>query len=113
MTTTLWVHVIGLREQRPMDEDATKYRTSDGSFLTTYELPRLDAVEASLGDSDDIPETSDAAWATSVRGRHAKAMGSAISIRLDTDVLARLRAKGPGYSTEISRILHEKMLSAA
>jgi|HubBroStandDraft_1064217.scaffolds.fasta_scaffold262369_2 uncharacterized protein (DUF4415 family) len=96
-----------------MSEDATKYRTSDGSSLTPSEITRLDAVETSLGESDDIPETSDAAWASSVRGRHAKAMEAAISIRLDAEVLAWLRAKGPGYGTEINRILREKMLSEA
>jgi uncharacterized protein (DUF4415 family) len=96
-----------------MSEDATKYRTSDGSSLTPSEIARLDAVEASLGDSDDIPETSDAAWETSVRGRHVEAVDMAFSIRLDAEVLPWLRAKGPGYSTEINGILREKMLSEA
>ena len=68
-------------------------------------------MEARLQASDDIPETSDAAWATAVRGRHAKAMEAAISVRLDAEVLAWVRAKGPGYSTEINRSLREKMLS--
>jgi len=40
-------------------------------------------------------------------------MEAAISIRLDAEVLAWLRAKGPGYGTEINRILREKMLSEA
>jgi uncharacterized protein (DUF4415 family) len=35
----------------------------------------------------------------------------AISLRLDMDVLDWLRRKGPGYQTEINRILREKMLS--
>jgi uncharacterized protein (DUF4415 family) len=87
------------------------YRTSDGSSLTPSEIARLDAMETSLGKSDDIPETSDAAWVTSVRGRHAKAMEAAISILVDAEVLAWFCAKGPGYSTEINRILREKMLS--
>jgi uncharacterized protein (DUF4415 family) len=65
---------------------------------------------ARLGDSDAIPETSDDAWATAVRGRHAKAMEAAISIRLDAEVMAWLRRKGPSYGTEINRILREKML---
>jgi uncharacterized protein (DUF4415 family) len=96
-----------------MSGDATTYQTSDGSSLTPSEIARLDTVETGPGESDDIPETSDAAWATAVRGRHANAMEAAISIRLDAEVLAWLRAKGPGYSTEINRILREKMLSEA
>jgi uncharacterized protein (DUF4415 family) len=92
-----------------MNANATKYRTSDGSPLTPSEVARLDEIEARLGDSDEIPETSDDAWATAVRGKHAKAMEAAISIRLDAEVMAWLRSKGPDYSTEINRILREKM----
>ena len=92
-----------------MNEDNTKYRTADGRPLTPSEIARLDAIEARLGDSDEIPETSDDAWATAVRGRHAKAMQEAISVRLDAEVLTWLRAKGPNYGAEINRILRERM----
>ena len=44
-----------------------------------------------------------------MRGKHAKAMEAAISVRLDAEVMAWLRSKGPDYSTEINRILREKM----
>jgi len=96
-----------------MSDDATKYRTSDGSPLTPSEVARLDEIEARLGDSDEIPETSDDAWATAVRGKHAKAMEAAISIRLDAEVMAWLRSKGPEYQIEINRILREKTLREA
>jgi uncharacterized protein (DUF4415 family) len=92
-----------------MNANATKYRTSDWSPLTPSEVARLDEIEARLGDSDEIPETSDDAWATAVRGKHAKAMEAAISIRLDAEVMAWLRSKGPGFQIEINRILREKM----
>ena len=95
--------------QLPISEDATKYRTSDGGPLTAAEIARLGEIEARFGDGDESPETSDDAWATAVRGKHAKAMEAAISIRLDAEVLAWLRRKEPGYSTEINRILREKM----
>jgi len=95
-----------------MNEDDTKYHTSDGSVLTAAETARLDEIEARLGESDDIPETSDAAWATAVRGRHYKAMvRDAIPILLDPDVRAWLCAKRPGYQTEVNRILRERMLA--
>jgi hypothetical protein len=51
-----------------MNENATKYRSFDGSPLTPSEIARLDEIEGRLGDSDEIPETSDNAWATAVRG---------------------------------------------
>lgn len=92
-----------------MSEDATKYRTSDGSSLTPSEIARLDAVEARLCNSDDVRETSDAAWKTAVRGKHAKQAREAISIRLDAEVLQWVRAKGSSSSVEINRILREKM----
>jgi uncharacterized protein (DUF4415 family) len=94
-----------------MSEEATKYRTSDDSSRTPSEITRLDAAKTSPDESDDIPETPDVAWKTSARGRHAKAMDAAISTHLDAEVLAWLRAKGPGYGREINRILREKMLS--
>jgi uncharacterized protein (DUF4415 family) len=93
-----------------MNDDNTKYHVSDGGTLTPAQIARLDAIEARLGGAVDIPETSDGAWATSVRGKHADAMDGAISIRLDADVLAWLRRKGPGYRAEISRMLRERML---
>ena len=96
-----------------MNEDATKYRTADGSPLTPSEVARLDKIEARLGESDEIPETSDDAWATAVRGKHARAMEAAVAIRLDADVMAWLRAKGPDHSIEINRILREKMAAEA
>ena len=92
-----------------MSEDAMKYRTYDGSALTAAEIARLDEIEARLGETDEIPEISDATWATSVRGKHArKAAEAVIPVRLDADVMAWLRRKGPGYQTEIDRILRRR-----
>jgi uncharacterized protein (DUF4415 family) len=94
-----------------MNGDNTKYRSADGSPLTPNEIARLDEIEVRLGDSEEIPETSDEAWATAERGKHVRPTAQAISVRLDPDVMAWLRAKGCGYSTEINRILREKMLN--
>jgi uncharacterized protein (DUF4415 family) len=96
-----------------VNDYSMKYRTADRSPLTPAEIARLEALEAHIGDIDDIPETSDAAWATAQRGKHTNAAQAAISVRLDAEVVAWLRAKGPGYSTGINRILREKMLGVA
>jgi uncharacterized protein (DUF4415 family) len=93
-----------------MNDDNTKYHVSDGHALTGAEIDRLDEIETRLGDEENIPEIADAAWASAERGKHAKLKQEAISIRLDADVLAWLRAKGPGYRAAISRILRERML---
>jgi uncharacterized protein (DUF4415 family) len=34
-----------------------------------------------------------------------------VAIRVDPDVRAWLRAKGPGYQNEVNRILRERMLA--
>jgi uncharacterized protein (DUF4415 family) len=95
-----------------MNEDDTKYHTSDGTVLTAAEIARLDEIEGHVGESLDIPETSDASWATAVRGKHYRAMAKdAVPIVLDPDVRDWLRAKGPGFQTEVNRILRERMLA--
>jgi uncharacterized protein (DUF4415 family) len=77
--------------------------------LTDGQIARLKSLDGRDPDTDDIPEAPQANWATAVRGKHYKAMKEAISIRLDGDVLDWLRSKGPGYQTDINRILREKM----
>ena len=48
----------------------------------------------------------------SVRGKHGTSMvRDTISIRLDPDIQALLRAKGPGYQAEVNRLLRERMLA--
>ena len=91
-----------------MNDDSLRYPVSDGRALTPAEIARLDEIEGPLEDSADIPETSDTVWSTSVRGKHADAVDGAISIRLDADVLAWLRRKGPGHRAEISRMPRER-----
>jgi uncharacterized protein (DUF4415 family) len=89
----------------------SKYRTHDGSKLTPAEIARLDEIEARMGDDEDFPPVPDANWATAVRGKFYKPRKEAISLRVDMDVLDWLRRKGPGYQTEINRILRETMLA--
>lgn len=96
-----------------MSAKNTKYHTSDDSILTPREIALLDALEARIGDSIDAPELPPEAWATAVRGKFYKVRKKSISLRLDMDVLDWLRRRGPGYQTEINRILREKMNSEA
>jgi uncharacterized protein (DUF4415 family) len=93
-----------------MNDDSTKYHVSDGGTLTPEEIARLDAIESRFGDDTDSAETSDTAWASAVRGKHAGSARAAIAVRLDPDVLTWLRRKGTDYDVEINRILRERML---
>ena len=62
-------------------------------------------------DTSDIPEASPEAWSRAERGRFYRPRKQSISIRVDMDVLDWLRRRGPGYQTEINRILRDRMES--
>jgi uncharacterized protein (DUF4415 family) len=59
-------------------------------------------------DTSDIPEIKD--WSGAVVGKFYRPLKEAVSIRLDVDVLAWLKAKGPGYQTRLNRTLRELMM---
>jgi uncharacterized protein (DUF4415 family) len=88
-----------------------KYHTSDRRVLTPGQIARLDEIEARVGESVDFPPAPEANWATAVRGKHHNAARDVISISLDPDVQAWLRAKGLDHQTEVNRILRERMLA--
>ena len=72
---------------------------------------RLAAKQAAGDDSDinfdDIPELTDEQWAGMVRFRDRKKVP--VSVRLDPQVLAWLKAKGAGHLTRINDILANVM----
>jgi uncharacterized protein (DUF4415 family) len=78
-----------------------------------YQVLRADVcvqeIEARIGDADDRRPAPEANWATAVRGRFYTPRKEAISLRLDMGVLDWLRRTGPGYQTEINRILRDGM----
>ena len=59
-------------------------------------------------DTSDIPEIKD--WSSAVVGKFYRPLKDAVSIRLDVDVLAWLKSKGPGYQTRLNRLLRELMM---
>lgn len=61
-------------------------------------------------DTSDIPEPPPGAWKNAVRGKWYRPVKRPVSIRLDTDVLAWLKAKGTGYQTRVNTLLRERML---
>lgn len=77
--------------------------------LSDEQIAQLRALTGRGIDTDDIPEAPVDNWASARRGRFFKPRKEAISVRLDMDVLDWLRRRGPGYQTEINRILREKM----
>jgi uncharacterized protein (DUF4415 family) len=61
-------------------------------------------------DFSDIPEWGEAEFARAVRGRFYRPTKSQLTVRLDSDVLAWLKSKGPGYQTRINAILRRAMV---
>jgi len=74
------------------------------------EMQRLASLPDHKIDTSDIPELPPGAWKDAVRGRWYRPNKQAVSIRLDTDVLMWLKAKGRGYQTKVNRLLRERML---
>lgn len=83
--------------------------------LTAEQKARLEALAARPDDAIDyseIPPLSDAFWANAVRGRYYRATKTSTTVRIDSDVLAWLRAQGRGYQTRINAIMRREMLAA-
>ena len=74
------------------------------------EIQALAAMPEDTIDTSDIPELPPGAWKNAVRGKWYRPVKQAVSIRLDADVLAWLKAKGSGYQTKVNGLLRKKML---
>ncbi|MFP5230582.1 MAG: BrnA antitoxin family protein [Acidobacteriota bacterium] len=84
-----------------------------GQSLTTRQRRELRALAARPDkaiDTTDIPELPAGAWKNAVRGRWYRPLKQPVSIRLDADVLAWLKAGGSGYQTRVNTLLREKMI---
>jgi uncharacterized protein (DUF4415 family) len=76
----------------------------------TREIEALAAMSEDKIDTSDIPELPPGAWKNAIRGKWYRPVKQAVSIRLDADVLAWLRAKGDGYQTKVNGLLRKQML---
>ncbi|MGB8538218.1 MAG: BrnA antitoxin family protein [Acidobacteriaceae bacterium] len=74
------------------------------------EIQALAAMPEEKTDTSDIPELPPGAWKKAVRGKWYRPVKQAVSIRLDADVLAWLKAKGDGYQTRVNGLLRKQML---
>lgn len=58
-------------------------------------------------DFSDIPEKTD--WSNAVVGKFYRPIKKSLTIRIDADVLARIKTGGKGYQTRINRYLREAL----
>ncbi len=78
----------------------------------TAELAALAAMPDEAIDYSDIPPLTEDFWKNAVRGRFYRPTKTATTVRIDSDVLAWLRAQGKGYQTRINAILRREMLAS-
>jgi uncharacterized protein (DUF4415 family) len=76
------------------------------------DLAALAARPDSEIDFSDIPPLTDDFWKNAVRGKYYKPTKTSTTVRIDSDVLAWLRAQGKGYQSRINAILRRKMLES-
>jgi uncharacterized protein (DUF4415 family) len=57
----------------------------------------------------DPPILSPEAWANAVIGKYYRPIKTAVSVRIDNDVIAWLKSKGDGHLTRINSILRKQM----
>lgn len=90
------------------------YRRKPDQQLTTAqkrELSALGELPDEKIDTSDIPELSPEDWKNAVRGKWYRPVKQPVALRLDADVLAWLKKKGPGYQSRINDILRQQMLT--
>ncbi len=82
------------------------------------ELAALERRPESEIDFSDIPPLSEGFWKNAERGRFnkptkpTKPTKTSTTVRIDSDVLAWLRAQGKGYQSRMNAILRREMLES-
>jgi uncharacterized protein (DUF4415 family) len=89
------------------------YKMHPAQPLTARQKRKMQALAAMPEDkinTSDIPQLPPGAWKNAVQGKWYRPVKQPVSIRLDADVLAWLKAKGTGYQTKVNIFLREQML---
>jgi uncharacterized protein (DUF4415 family) len=76
------------------------------------DLRRLAARPDSEIDLSDIPEWTAEDFKNAVHGKFYRPTKGQITAKIDNDVLAWLKADGPGYQSRMNAILRREMLRA-
>lgn len=87
----------------------TKRTKSRARKLSTASAKRSGARRLTV-DTSDIPPLTDEFFAKAIRNPYYRPVKQSTTIRIDSDVLAWLRAQGVGYQTRINAILRRAML---
>jgi uncharacterized protein (DUF4415 family) len=80
--------------------------------LTAEQHAELDALKDRPIDFSDIPELDEKFWKNAIRNPFFyRPTKTSTTLRIDSDVLAWLRAMGKGYQSRINFILRREMLT--
>jgi uncharacterized protein (DUF4415 family) len=82
----------------------TKHQKADLTAMVARSDPQIDY--------SDIPPLTEEFWKSAVRDKFYKPTKTSTTVRIDSDVLAWLRAQGKGYQSRINAILRRKMLES-
>lgn len=74
------------------------------------ELKAIAALPEQDIDLSDIPELSEDLLRQGVRGLMYRPVKRPVTMRLDADVIAWLKAEGPGYQTKANALLRREMI---
>ncbi len=78
--------------------------------LTASQRRELSFLATLPDESIDLSDAPDVAnWTSPVVGRFYRPIKEPVTLRIDADVLAWLKASGPGYQTRINRWLRTAM----
>jgi uncharacterized protein (DUF4415 family) len=78
--------------------------------VSVEQMAELKALESVDIDCSDIPELSAGSFENAVRGKFYKPLKAHVTVRIDADIIAWLKAPGKGYQTRLNSILRERML---
>jgi uncharacterized protein (DUF4415 family) len=98
-----------------MNKRLVSYTRDELPPLTTADKARLEKLAArpeSEIDYSDIQPLTEEFWKNAVRGRFYRPTKTSTTVRIDSDVLAWLRAGGKGYQSRLNAILRREMLAA-
>ena len=71
------------------------------------QIAKLKRMKDNEIDLSDIPEKIE--WKRAVVGKFYRPLKKSVTIRIDSDVLAWIKAKGKGYQTRLNLLLRQVM----
>lgn len=81
------------------------------SEFVKQELTAVANIADDQIDYSDIPATTEKDWEGATRGKFYRPVKAQMTVRIDADVLAWLKAQGKGYQNRMNSILREAMLN--